>query len=314
MIPPTARRMPDGRRLHLQHGPMDLVVHATGPAEVVGRAEAAAIARFETILEELVPQLDVLRAPLGAEPPTVHGSVAPRMLAAAGALPGLWTTPMIAVAGSVADEVLAALVSVDGLRSAYVNNGGDLALHLVDGERLRVGVVADLAAGRADQVLEVSADRPVRGLATSGAGGRSHSLGIADAVTVLATCAAAADAAATLVANAVDLPDAPTVARVPACELDPDSDLGDQLVTVEVGPLDPDDVEAALDRGAERARDCLAANPDLLAAVLHLRGRQRVVGDGHLARLEPVGERPARSGRPALLARHATPAKEPSRA
>ena len=37
-------------------------------------------------------------------------------------------TPMAAVAGAVADEVLAALVGPAGSTRAYVNNGGDIAL------------------------------------------------------------------------------------------------------------------------------------------------------------------------------------------
>ena len=68
----------------------------------------------------------------------------------------------------------------------------------------------------------------MRGVATSGWRGRSFSLGIADAVTVLAATAAAADAAATIIANAVDLPGHPAIARRPASELEDDSDLGDR--------------------------------------------------------------------------------------
>ena len=109
----------------------------------------------------------------------------------------------------------------------------------------------------------------------SGAGGRSFSLGIADAVTVLARNAAEADAAATLVANAVDL-DHPAVRRTPARLLDPDSDLGDRLVTIEVGLLEPAAVEEALERGAAKARRFLASGR-IGGAVLLLRGQSRVV-------------------------------------
>ena len=77
----------------------------------------------------------------------------------------------------------------------------------------------------------------MRGVATSGWRGRSFSLGIADAVTVFAGTAAVADAAATLIANAVDLPGHPAFARAPARRCDPQSDLGERLVTVDVGPL-----------------------------------------------------------------------------
>jgi len=117
----------------------------------------------------------------------------------------------------------------------------------------------------------------VRGVATSGAGGRSFSLGIADAATVLAGDAAAADAAATLVANAVDLPGHPAIMRRPARDLDPDSDLGDRLVTVAVGALAPFEIEVALRRGAAVAENLRQAGL-IHAAVLQLRGLARVVG------------------------------------
>lgn len=288
MIPPVARRLPDGRRLHMQHGPMDLIVDVDAPEDVRARAETAAVARFETILGELVPQLDVLRAPLGGSAPSVEGTVARRMVAAASAFADVWVTPMVAVAGSVADEVRSTIEAVPGVRRAYVNNGGDVSLHVTAGAELRVGLVASIEDGRADQALVVDGTSAIRGLATSGAGGRSHSLGIADAVTVVGTCAAFADAAASLVANAVDLPGHPAIERLPARELDPDSDLGDQLVTVAVGELDDDAVEEALDRGAAEARRRLDAVPELMGVVLHLRGRRRLVGADLADRVTPL--------------------------
>ena len=41
-------------------------------------------------------------------------------------------TPMAAVAGAVADEILQAMRRAAPLARAYVNNGGDIALHLAD--------------------------------------------------------------------------------------------------------------------------------------------------------------------------------------
>src|SRR5690606_38926436 len=97
--------------------------------------------------------------------------------------------------------------------------------------------------------VTIRTEGPVRGVATSGWRGRSFSLGIADAVTVLARTGAEADAAATLVANAVDLPGHVAVTRRPARDLAPDSDLGDRPVTTGVGPLSPGEIGAALARG-----------------------------------------------------------------
>ncbi|WP_052665243.1 UPF0280 family protein [Nitriliruptor alkaliphilus] len=279
MIPPLATRLPDGRRLHLQHGPMDVIIEVDGSRDAVAAAETAAVARFETILAELVPQLATLRAPVDAST-RVSGTVARRMVAAARPFAAsTFATPMIAVAGSVADELRHHIAAVPGVLQAYVNNGGDVALHVTAGRVVRVGLMPSDRVADPDTMLPVTADSPVRGLATSGWGGRSFSLGIADAATVVATCTAVADAAATLIANAVDLPGHAAITRARATDLDPDSDLGDQFVTTEVGPLSDRDVDAALERGVSAARRIVADHPDVLGAVLGLRGQRRIVGE-----------------------------------
>jgi ApbE superfamily uncharacterized protein (UPF0280 family) len=187
----------------------------------------------------------------------------------------VFITPMAAVAGAVADHVLAAMLDGRTLAKAYVNDGGDIALHLAPGESLRAGLVGDVRHPALDGIAAIDHASPVRGIATSGWRGRSFSLGIADAATVLARSAAEADAAATLVANAVDVDD-PAVRRAPARALDPDSDLGRRLVTVEVGALAPDAIAAALDRGAAKARQLRRAGR-IISAVLLLGGEFRVV-------------------------------------
>jgi ApbE superfamily uncharacterized protein (UPF0280 family) len=191
-------------------------------------------------------------------------------------------TPMAAVAGSVAEHVLEALTAGRNLARAYVNDGGDIAFHLAPGQRLTCGVVADLAAPGIDGTVELTSAMPVRGIATSGcatkgSGGRSFSLGIADAVTVLARDAAAADAAATIIANAVDLPGHPAITRAPAILIDPDSDLGDRLITLQVGALADDEVRQALAAGAARA-EALRRSGLIYGAVLVLQRRFATVG------------------------------------
>ena len=183
--------------------------------------------------EEYLPASDqVLRTPIGDEPSEVFGPVAKRMTAAVRPHVGHFITPMAAVAGAVADEICVAMSTVDEVRKIYVNDGGDIAFHLDTGESLAVGLVPVLVDAQLGGSIEISSDMSVRGIATSGMDGRSFSFGIADAVTVLASSAASADAAATLIANAV-VADHPAIERVPASLLDPDSDLGDRLVTVE---------------------------------------------------------------------------------
>jgi len=187
----------------------------------------------------------------------------------------VFVTPMAAVAGAVADEVLAALVLGRRLSKAIVNDGGDIAIHLAPGAMLATGIVADIAAPALDAISKVPAASPVRGIATSGWRGRSQSLGIADAVTVLAHSAAAADAAATLIANAVNV-DHPSIRRVPARALREDSDLGGRLVTVDVPPLPPAAIDTALTAGAVCA-ERMRADGLIDAALLVLQGRARGV-------------------------------------
>lgn len=259
-------RLPDGR-LHLQHGPIDIVAEAFGPPAAIRAAHARAAARFATILEELVAELPALRA-VDAD---LHGPVARRMGAAVAPFRPAFITPMAAVAGAVAEEVLAALIG-PGITRAYANNGGDIALWLAPGESLTCALAV---TGGVDRVTLGHAD-PVRGIATSGWRGRSFSLGIADAVTVLARTAAMADAAATMIANAVDLPH-PGIRRRPAREVQCDSDLGDRLVTCDVPPLTAQERAQALEAGLAAARG-FQARGLIDGAALFLQGEARITG------------------------------------
>lgn len=266
--------LPDGRRRHFQHGPIDLVLEAFGPAAEVAAFHEQAWARFRTVLGELVGELVALRTEIRAMP-VVRGSTARRMALACAPHRDGFVTPMAAVAGAVADEVLAAAVAGRNLTRAYINNGGDIAIHLAPGARFRTGMVALAGMPEAAGVAGIGSADGIGGIATSGWRGRSLSLGIADSVTVLAENAAAADVAATLIANAVDA-DSPSVVRMPARELDPDSDLGDRPVTVEVGELGAAEIETALAAGRAAAQS-IAGRCLIAAASLSLCGSTAIV-------------------------------------
>lgn len=257
-----ARRtlLPDGR-WHFQHGPIDIVIGADGHPDALQAAQAAAWQRFDGLLEELVAELALLRQPVGPGPCPLRGPVARRMWAACRPHRSGFITPMAAVAGSVAQELIGHYAR-PGVERAWINNGGDIALHLAPGRSLRIGLYADIGRFDASEVrdgirtdgwFDVDHELGVRGVATSGWRGRSFSLGIADSVTVLARSAAEADAAATVIANAVDVDDARIVRR-PACELKDDSDLGALAVTVDVPRLDSATVQHALRCGLQRAQ------------------------------------------------------------
>ncbi|MEM7191003.1 MAG: UPF0280 family protein [Pseudomonadota bacterium] len=260
-----AAMLPDGRRLHLQHGPIDLIIEAWGPERNACYRQATA--RFQTVLEGLCEELPALRSP--KRDADFKDPTAKRMSQAIAPYSGVFVTPMASVAGAVADETLAALTAGRDVPKAYVNNGGDVAFHLTSGQAISAkGPSGDIVIRHEDLA---------RGVATSGWRGRSHSLGIADAVTVAAPSAAAADVAATLIANAVDLPGNAAIERLPAAELCPDSDLGQRLVTTAVRPLTAREVDEALEPGAALARRLIERGL-ISQAVLLLQGRTQVAG------------------------------------
>src|SRR5215468_1872821 len=247
---PQIALLSDGKRLHLQDGPIDLIVEANGREANLQAAYEAAVQRFAGLLDELCEELTELRRAAEPRRTALKGVVARRMHAAVAPFAAdCFITPMAAVAGSVAEEILGAMMAAAPLDRAYVNNGGDIALHLTGGGQFTVGLVDRPDTRGVMRTMTVNADDPVRGIATSGRHGRSFSLGIADAVTVLARTAAQADAAATIIANAVDLPGHPAILRVPANELQPDTDLGPRLVTRDVGELSDYETHAALAAG-----------------------------------------------------------------
>ncbi|MER9130503.1 UPF0280 family protein [Mesorhizobium sp. M0768] len=277
---PQAHWLEDGRRLHLNHGPIDLIVEAFGEASECSAAYRQAVARFQTILVELVEELPELRRPAASRPRAFAGPTARRMEVAVVPLAKQFITPMAAVAGSVADEVLGALLAGRRLERAYVNNGGDSAIYLGHGQSMMLAI-AGTGHGLADR-LTIRPEDGIRGVATSGWRGRSFSLGIADAVTVLARTGAEADAAATLIANAVDLPGHPAVRRVRARDLAPDSDLGDRLVTQGVGLLSAAEIAIALEGGFAVAEE-FRRRGLIAAAALFLGGQARIAGPMALA-------------------------------
>ena len=262
--------------MHLQDGPIDLVIQADGAPSCVKAAYAAAAERAATVLDELCSELPLLREHAARY---AEGAVARRMQRAVRPFEAeCFITPMAAVAGAVAETVLGAMAAIP-LDRATVNNGGDIAIFLAPGHQLTAGLAA-----RPDRLdlfgrMRIAASHTPRGLATSGLGGRSDTFGIADAVTILARSAAEADAAATVVANAVDLPGHCAILRGPSRRAQ--SDLGERPVTHAVGGLTPAEIDEALAHGAARARQLLARGL-IDAAALHLRGRTLLVqSSGH---------------------------------
>ena len=277
MTGPTVAELPDGR-IHLHHGPIDLLISVDG----IGRKTAlqAAKYRFESLLSGLAAELDQHRQPLTSSSPIPEDTTARRMYEAA--IPFAtehWITPMIAVAGSVADEILEAMKNTDAeIQRAYVNNGGDISLFLTQGQRFSLAVFSP--SGKDLGRININDFDGIKGIATSGQGGRSHSFGIADAVTVLGQSAASADVAATLIANMINLPDHTGIRRCPANLLLPESDLGDFEVVTSVPKLSNTDIVHALRRGSALAESMF--NNNLIdAAALFLQGQSMLIGNSY---------------------------------
>jgi len=292
------RMLPGGRRLHMQDGPIDVVVEAFGEVREIEIAYRAAAARFVGVLDELCGELKFLRWPACEDDDLPSGAIARRMLAAVTPYASqIFITPMAAVAGAVAEEILQVMTSAAKLSRAYVNDGGDIALLLAAGEKFIVGMVERPDRNSLFGTTTIESRDPIRGIATSGWRGRSFSLGIADAVTVLADAAAMADAAATVVANAVDLPGHPRIGRVRACDLAPDSDLGERLVTQSVGELAPDEIRDALVAGI-RVAESLRSSGLIRAAALNLQGETRIVVPVETGPAAPSPSAATRDGSP----------------
>jgi len=289
------------KSLQLQHGPIELLIEAEGELQERQLAFEQVAESFKSVLTDLVQELPQLRAPINdtaasndisfatvsstnsnhgskvLRNPTFSGLVAKRMSRSVQKHQNIFVTPMAAVAGAVADHLLYEMLSGRKLRKAFVNNGGDIAFHLDTSECFSIGICENMASRKTESRAHIDALQSVRGIATSGWQGRSHSLGIADSVTVLATCAADADVAATLIANEVALPENSSIERLPANEVSPDSDLGDRLVTLNVPVLSYNQIEVALQRGNRFAKS-LCSQGLIDSAYIHLQGRTVVVG------------------------------------
>src|SRR5258708_16122774 len=177
--PAVIRMLPNGRRLHLHDGPIDLIIEASGTPQAISAAYEAAARRFVSILDELCSELPLLRTRAQKISERPRGAVAQRMFAAVEPYCELcFITPMAAVAAAVAETILDSMLAVAPLDRAYVNDGGDIAIHLNDNQSYKSGMVERPEPPSLFGSLGISAADPVRGIATRRRGGRSFSLGI----------------------------------------------------------------------------------------------------------------------------------------
>ena len=248
----------EDNRLFLRHGPINIVLEAIGIDKDLAYQNVKEY--FETILEQLVLDMDLLKKEVVFNR-KFNNKISQSMQDATEKYSPTFITPMAAVAGSIADNILRVLINDTNLEKAYVNNGGDVSFYLNKNQIMKSSLAAI-----PNMIAEIKYKDKSRGIATSGWRGKSFSRGIADSVTVLADNAAMADAAATMIGNAVDIYNHPKIKKQPANEMYEDSDLKNLLITVEVGLLTKVEIKEALKNGYQTALQYI--NKDLINTAL----------------------------------------------
>jgi len=193
-------------------------------------------------------------------------SIAKRMVEAVKLIDEENLTPMASVAGAVSDEVRDYLKG-EGFDFISANNGGDISIFNNDpGKAIRVSIGDINKKIHTPYSLRIEGLKDI-GIATSGIGGRSLSLGLAEIGTAVAKTAAIADAAATSLCNHTDI-ESPRVIRKKAKEIDPTTDIPHDLVTVDINQLNQDEINNALYNGLTYAYKLLKQNLIIDAFIL----------------------------------------------
>ena len=211
-------------------------------------AESGAAYALE-ILKEQANSLSVIKERVSnLSASETYPEVVNKMIIASQSLNDPSLTPLAAVAGATSDMV-ADYVARAGATKIIVDNGGDIAIRLREGETATVGLRLNLMSPDYKYLALIDRDC---GICTSGIGGRSFTLGVADGVTVVAHQAAIADAAATFLGNKTVVT-SPKVKRVLAESVYPDTDLVGVEVTHSVGALSDEEIDTAMNMGKAEA-------------------------------------------------------------
>ena len=266
----------DGTAILAENGPMHMVIQCRHGDKAMPETAMAAGEQAFGYLARVAACRQALKQPACSIKAPPEDEIARTMVESARRIGDPDLTPMAAVAGTLADFV-ADWLAGEGMTWVIVNNGGDIAIRLADGESARVGIRPDINSQTISHVLTLDDRKPAWGVNTSGLGGRSLTRGIASGVTVIADSSSIADSAATAIANACFVKDA-RIVRVPAKSLDLDTDIPDVDVTVDVGPLDRPTIDVALANGMVRAEQ-LVDTGAIEGAFVACRGCFRITRD-----------------------------------
>jgi hypothetical protein len=243
--------LPNGTVL-VDYGPMHMFISASENGKpLVNLAEEGAHLAIE-VLEDLARFLPVIKKKsLKLEVEEAFPDVVRKMIEATKKMEEPDLTPLAAVAGAASD-VVANFIFSKGATKIIVDNGGDIAIRLREGEVARVGIKTEIDAKQPAYLISIDPTMGIGGVATSGLGGRSFTKGIASAATVLSETASLSDAAATVIGNSTNVED-PSITRSLAEKIYPDTDIAGEWVTIKVGKLSQEKIEQALDRGLSKA-------------------------------------------------------------
>ena len=237
--------------MFLEIGPASLVIQGEKNGKPYEFEKELLVEKVKSILGEIREFLPVLKQKAYKIKNTKHMPDVPKkMVEAVKTIDEASLTPMAAVAGSVADGIKEFLKN-EGLDLVSVNNGGDISIFNKKGRGLKIDI-GDIHTGESSPYMLKIEQLIDFGLATSGFGGRSFTLGLADIVTVIAATGAVADAAATFICNCTNI-DSDQVIRQKASEIDPLTDIPDDNITMRIGKLNEIDILNALENGLDIA-------------------------------------------------------------
>jgi len=262
--------LPNGTIL-VDYGPMRMFISVSENGKpLIQLSEEGA--RFAIrVLEDLAKFLPIIKKKsLKLAVEEAFPDVVRRMIEATKKMEEPDLTPLAAVAGTASDVVADFIFSRGGTK-IIVDNGGDVAIRLREGEVARIGVKTEIDAKHPAYLFTIDPTMGIGGVATSGLGGRSFTKGIASAATVLSKTAAISDAAATIIGNFTNAED-PNITRSLAEKVYPDTDIAGEWITVKVGKLSEEKIEKALNNGLSKA-DSLCRKGLIHGALIVLQGR-----------------------------------------
>jgi ApbE superfamily uncharacterized protein (UPF0280 family) len=174
----------------------DLYIRAGSNLE---QAAVESIIRHRTPLEKYIEAHPFFRCTLEPWEPSVEAPAIVKEMAIAAKVAGVG--PMAAVAGAIAEAVGKDLLAHSP--EVIVENGGDIFMKIT--QKRLIGVYAGIKSPFTGKIaLEIDPDNTPLGICTSsGTVGPSLSFGESDAVIILSTSAALADAWATAIGNRV---------------------------------------------------------------------------------------------------------------